>query len=111
MSGPHLDDETLSAALDNISGTPDDEAHLADCRDCQARLGELAGAAQAVARRVPARSHDDVDAAIERALAASPASPASTTETQPVDLAHRRPVRRWLGAVAAVAAAAVLVAG
>src|SRR6516165_10060007 len=111
MNGSHLDDESLSAALDNISGTPEDETHLAGCRHCQARLEELAGVAQAVAAPVPARSRDEVDAAIQRALAATPASPAATEATKPVDLGHRRPLRRWIGAAAAVAAAAVLVAG
>ena len=111
MNGSHLDDESLSAALDNISGTPEDEAHLAGCRHCQARLEELAGTAQAVAAPVPARSRDEVDTAIHRALAAAPASPALTGATEAVDLARRSPVRRWVGAAAAVAAAAVLVAG
>jgi hypothetical protein len=111
MNGSHLDDETLSAALDNISGTPDDEAHLAGCHHCRARLGELAGMAQAVAAPVPARSRDEVDAAIQQALAATPASPAPTVATEPVDLAHRRQVPQWAAAAAAVAAAAVLVAG
>jgi hypothetical protein len=111
MNGPHLDDESLSAALDNISGTPDDEAHLAGCRQCQARLGELASTAQAVAAPVPARSPEEVDAAIQRALAATPPLPARTGAAEPVDLADRRPVRRWLVATGAVAAAAVLVAG
>src|SRR6516225_9863204 len=111
MNGSHLDDENLSAALDNISGTPDDEAHLAGCHHCQARLRELAGTAQAVASPVLARSRDEVDAAIERALAASPASPVSTGPTDPINLAHRRQVRRRAATAAAVAAAGVLVAG
>jgi hypothetical protein len=117
MKSPHLDDESLSAALDNFSTTPDEEAHLAGCPDCQARLVELASVARAVAAPVPARSRDEAEGAIQRALAATPASAAptgatgATGATEPVDLAHRRPLRRWLGAAAAVAAAVVLVGG
>lgn len=111
MNGSHLDDESLSAALDSISGTPDDEAHLAGCPQCQARLGELAGTAQAVAAPVRARSPEEVDAAIQRALAATPPLPAATGAAEPVDLAQRRPLRRWLAAAGAVAAAAAVVVG
>jgi hypothetical protein len=113
MNGPHLDDEHLSAALDDVSGTPDDEAHLAGCPDCQARLGHLASMAEAVGAQVPARSPSEVDTAIRRALDAAPASSAlePAAAAGPVDLARHRPVRRWLEAGAAVAAVAVLIAG
>jgi hypothetical protein len=113
MKGPHLDDESLSAALDDVSGSPDDEAHLAGCPDCRARLGQLASIAEAVGAPVPARSPSEVDAAIRRALDAAPASggPEPPAAPEPVGLARHRPVRRWVEAGAAVAAAAVLIAG
>jgi hypothetical protein len=63
----HLTDDGLSAALDGAS-TDDERAHLAACGTCQAALGRLQHAAQAVAAPPPAPAADVRDAAIARAI-------------------------------------------
>jgi hypothetical protein len=110
MNGPHLDDENLSAALDDISSTAGDQAHLAGCSVCQARLGQLASIAEAIAAPVPPRPSDEVTAAIQQALASAPARSAPAAATGPAMIPSHRPPRRWLAVAGAAAAAAVLVA-
>ena len=108
MTAPHLDDDTLSASLDNVRGTPEDQVHLAGCPDCQARLGQLARVAEALAAPVSARSPGEVSAAIARAVATRSSV---TAEVPPIRARGHAPARRWLAAAVGTAAAVALVTG
>jgi len=124
MTLPHLDDESLSAAIDG-EATAAEEAHLATCSRCQAGLEALAFVAQAVGAPVAPRPAEAVDAAIRQALGdlssaarldshlPAPARPfVSPPPIAPVaPVGRRRSSRSWMAGVAGIAAAVVVVAG
>lgn len=69
MNGSHLDDESLSAALDGVDPVAD--AHVAGCPTCQARSAALGRAGRAVGALPPAGAPAGlVDRAVGAALAA-----------------------------------------
>jgi hypothetical protein len=89
--GHHLDDETISAALDGEPIDGDARAHLDGCASCRARLDAFGRVAAAVGAPVTAPSASARDDAIAAALAAdvAPAQP-------------RRNLTPWLAAAAVV---------
>jgi hypothetical protein len=87
----HLDDETISAALDGERIDDDARAHLDGCGSCRARLDAFGRAAAAVGAPVTAAAPSSRDDAIAAALAA--------------DAAVSRPARNltpWLAAAAVI---------
>jgi predicted anti-sigma-YlaC factor YlaD len=112
MNAPHLDDGALSAALDGAPSSQAEQAHLSGCPTCQARLEQIAAVAEAVGVPVPRRPVDEVNAAIQHALA-----PPGSRASAPLGAmqTRRRPTsrrsRRWFEAAGAIAAAAVLIGG
>ncbi len=134
MTTPHLDDEALSAGLDGAA-TASEEAHLASCPQCRAQTSALAAIARAVGTPIGPRPAREVDDAVQRALAAwEPAATAAPSLAEPAAMAdgggwepdapsasHRwagRPASRrrvgpprWLGPVAGIAAAILVVGG
>ena len=111
MTIHHLDDEALSAALDE-QASADERQHLASCPLCQAGVARLAEVARAVAAPVTPRPVGAVTDAIQRALGA----PGTRTQEAPAEKGPgggtRLPGRgvRWVMATTGVAAAAVVVA-
>lgn len=107
MTLPHLDDDQLNAHLDGEDAGAA-AAHLAGCRECEARLADLQAAQAAVAVPVPAPPAGDREAAIAAAMDAWGTEPALPHEgdagSAPVPI---RPPRRALPR--ALVAAAVLV--
>ena len=87
----HLDDETISAALDDEPIDDDARAHLDGCASCRARLDAFGRVAAAVAAPVTAPSASSRDDAIAAALAAA-AAPARPT----------RNLTPWLAAAAVI---------
>lgn len=73
MTLPHLDDESLSAAVDG-EATVAEQAHLSTCSRCQAEVQARAAVARAVGAPVTPRSPAAVNAAIAQALGALPQS-------------------------------------
>ena len=109
MTAPHLDDEQLSALLDEETAEP----HLSSCASCSDRLGDLTAARQLLASAPPPLAPDVLDGFIARALETLDAE-SETTVGPPVDLpvdlrdrrSRRRPPPTWL--ISAAAAIAVL---
>jgi hypothetical protein len=105
-SGPHADLDQLADAL----ADGQEPAHLAGCAECRARLVELGTATTAVSGALaalgppapPADLAERLAAAIDRERAPAP------TNVLPLQQSRRT---RWLPALGAVAAAAVLVVG
>ena len=108
MTTPHLDEEALSAALDGAASDAE-QAHLSSCRDCQATMAALAAVARAVAAPVTPPPRREIDAAIERAVAASALPPLTVTPPAVGSPGGRHGRARWLVTAGAVAAAVVLV--
>jgi hypothetical protein len=67
MTSSHLDDETLSAAIDG-EATDAEQAHVTACPVCQQRAEAFRTVARAVGGPVPPRQAAEVDAAIQAAL-------------------------------------------
>ncbi len=109
MTAPHLDDEQLSAILDE--GDPD--LHLASCAPCSARLDDLTSARSLLAAAPDPLAPGLLDAMLARALDALEESQAPVAA--PVDLrdrrARRRPPPSWLLSAAAAIAVLAGVAG
>jgi hypothetical protein len=99
VTAPHLSHEALSAALDGAA-TAAETAHLADCRDCQARMTGLRAVAAAVGAPPPVGAPEVRDAAIGRALAAVGGG-------RVVPMARYRPALLAAAAVVAILLAAV----
>lgn len=98
----HLDDESLNAVLDD-EATPEERAGAADCGECSVRLDRLRLVAQAIGAPTPAPDAGRRQAMIDAARRAGEPDVAP-----PPALVSRR---RWRGAPAWAAAAAVIVAG
>ncbi len=131
MTIPHLDEEALSAALDD-EGSAAEMAHLAGCRRCQAGVARLGELSRAVAIPVPPRSENEVTASIQQALRSQPAPASGLASIPPIagmppgpgpgpgpgPVRGSRPPpgrtriepRRWVVAAASIAAAVVVVA-
>jgi hypothetical protein len=108
--GPHLDDEQLSALVDE-TGEASDAVHADSCPECATRLAGWRQTRQRVAAAQGVAPEGRREAAIQAALAAFD-SAGQSGDSAPIVLADVRRVRSRLpGAVAAVAAAIVLVAG
>lgn len=102
MTDQHLNDETLSALLDDEE-SPTAETHLATCATCVRRLEELRAVSGWISQPPEPPDERTVDRAVARAVAlAHPLQPGT---------AHGSSARRRiaLGAVAAAVAAAVAV--
>jgi hypothetical protein len=118
MTVPHLDDESLSAAIDG-EATAAETAHLSTCSQCRAGLEARATVARAVGAPVTPRPAAAVDDAIRQALDAWPdaamASPAATARPLAPAVVgpgvRSRPSRHWMAGVAGIAAAVVVVGG
>jgi hypothetical protein len=106
-AGAHLD---LDALADVLAGEPE-PAHLAGCPRCRARLDELDAelprVSQALADAPVPEVPDDLPARLLAAIAAE--RPAAATQADVLPMVSAR--RRWLPALSAIAASAVLVAG
>lgn len=102
---PHLDLDALADVL--AEGV--EPAHLTSCPDCRARLAELEAALPDVAAALSAVPAPEVPTGLEERLVAALAGEAAPAPTNVLPLTHRR--TRWLPALGAVAAAAVLVTG
>jgi hypothetical protein len=133
MTTPHLDDEALSAALDD-EATADEQAHLPTCSICRAKLASLSAVAQAVGAPVTPPPAAAVDDAIARALVSLVApevgaggrvgagrrggtggrvvSGGRSAPWEPAALHRGRPKPpKWLAPVAGIAAAFVIFGG
>lgn len=123
MNSPHLDDEALSAHLDEPPG-PDATApaHIDGCRQCRSRLDALHAVRLALAAPVPGPGNDERDRAIAAAMSAwdqaraggdeeVAAGPAGAITT--IDAGRRRRSRVLVAAavVAALVAAPLVVLG
>lgn len=104
----HLDLDALADVLaDGAGGT--DAAHLASCEACRARLDELAAALPAVSSALAALPAPTPPAGLEERLLAAVAAADRAGTANVLPMTRRR--TRWLPALGAVAAAAVLVTG
>lgn len=99
----HLDDDTISAALDGDAIGDASRVHLDECATCRARLDAFRRVATTVGTPVPPPSAVARDAAIAAALAASIAGGRDTVEPR------RRNVGPWLAAAAVILALLVAV--
>lgn len=104
MTAPHLDDEQLSALLDEGGA----DAHLATCVPCSTRLDDLTSARALLAVAPDPLAPGVLDALLARALDAFDGSDESAATAAVGDLGERRTRRRppptWLlGAAAAIA--------
>jgi hypothetical protein len=104
----HLDDEALSAALDDC-GSLRDQAHLNRCPVCAGRLDALKTMSQSVGTPVSMPSPAQVDRAVAAAVRAS----LGTRLSQPGRNRHNGggTTSRRFGAILAAAAAVLLVGG
>jgi hypothetical protein len=119
MTGPHPDDELLSAVLDGEAG-PDAGAHVAGCLPCQARLEAMGAVSRAVGAPVPPRPAAEVAAAVSRAIAAG-AGPTRLPEGEALPPAEagqpggepalRRAGRRRNARIGAIAAVCLALGG
>jgi len=98
MTGEHLDDDILSAALDS-EASPGDRAHLEGCATCRVRLAELQRAATAIATPVAPVDPARRDAVIAAALGVAPLA----------SRRRRREIPSWAWAAAAVVLALVVI--
>ena len=104
----HLDLDALADVLaDGPAGA--DATHLASCPACRARLDELAAALPAVSSALAALPAPVPPAGLEERLLAAVADAARPGTADVLPMSSRR--TRWLPALGAVAAAAVLVTG
>jgi len=102
-SGGHLNDETLSASLDDaLEGVGVIEPHLSSCAACRSRLADLAAASSRVAAAVISLPAPAAAALVARAMDAAAIAPSAPPVGQ-----HRRRRRRpaihpgWLAGFAA----------
>ena len=100
----HLD---VDALADVLAGGHD--AHLDTCEACRARLAELSVALPAVSAALAALPDPPVPPGLEQRLSAALAEARRPATADVLPLTSRR--TRWLPALGAVAAAAVLVTG
>lgn len=105
MSTDHLDDDALSATLDD-QATPDEAAHVETCANCRARVEVLREAAQRIGSPLPDSAIDPVrrEALIAAALAAADDAPVSLAAHR-----QRRNIPAWLVGAAALVLLAILV--
>lgn len=104
----HLDDERLSALFDGL-GPADDEAHVAACADCAARLALWRHAMHLIANP-PVPSEETRQAAIAAALEApEQAAGVSSLSARQRQLAARLLTTGRLGAAAAVLVVTALI--
>jgi len=100
----HLD---VDALADVLAGARN--AHLDTCETCRTRLAELSHALPQVSGALAALPDPAVPPGLERRLSAALAEARRPTQADVLPLTRRR--TRWLPALGAVAAAAVLVTG
>jgi hypothetical protein len=101
----HLDLDALADVLADGHEPP----HLANCPACRARLSELRGALPAVSAALSAVPLPELPAGLADRLASAIAGAAEPASTNVLPMARRR--TRWLPALAAVAATAVVATG
>jgi hypothetical protein len=104
-SSEHLDLDALADVLADGS----EPAHLATCEHCRARLAELEAALPRVSAALGTVADPEPPAGLDARLTAAVAAERSPAQADVLPLVRRR--TRWLPALGAVAAAAVLVIG
>jgi hypothetical protein len=113
---PHLEDEALSALIDDEDTGDDVEAvrrHLASCELCSSTMRGLEGAARAVRSPVEAPPALMRDYAVARALAAADhrSNPTAQESLAPIPIARRQRSAHLGGIAAAIVAVATLTVG